>query len=89
MNDHEWIQSLFPMRSRMIRTTGGISDGVIFRFRSFYLKVYNTDSTLDEYTIQGFRYYSDNPVFEDCVKRSEMRKYCSQFNVEDFLCRRG
>lgn len=87
-SDKEWIQSLFPMHSRSAVTTG-IDEGLILKFRSFYLKIYDAGNAKSDYIIQGYRYDEDSPVFEDCVRRSKMREYCSEFNVEDFLCRRG
>ena len=87
-SDKEWIQSLFPMPCRMTTTTG-TEEGIILKFRSFYLKIYNADNGKADYLIQGYRYDCDIPVFEDYVNRSDMRSYCSNFNVEDFLSRRG
>ena len=87
MSDKEWIQSLFPMPSRMFTTTG-MTEGLILKFRSFYLKIYDADNGKSDYMIQGYRYDKDHPVFEDYVNRSDMRKYCAQFTVEDFLSRR-
>ena len=86
-NDKGWIQSLFPMHSTAIHTTGGICDGLILKFKSFYLKIYDADGDNPRYLIQGYRYGEDDPVFEDYVNRSDMRKYANQFNIEDFLMR--
>jgi hypothetical protein len=86
--DKEWIKSLFPMPNRSV-VTNGTEEGLILKFRSFYLKIYYADSIKNEYIVQGYRYQEDSPVFVDYVNRADMKNYCSQFCCEDFLSRRG
>ena len=67
--------------------TSGTQLGMILRFRTFYLKIYDTDEYEDVYNIKGFRYNETNPVFEENVPGFRMREFASQFTQEDYLLR--
>lgn len=73
----------FPLPSKNIPTTG-VGEGVILRFNTFYLKIYDDDKS-EAYIVQGFRYREQHPVFEYLVKMFEFRQFASQFTRENYL----
>jgi hypothetical protein len=79
----EDLHKLFPLRSRSFQTDG-FQDGVVVRFRTFYLKIYD-DRYEYAYHVAGYRYNEINPVFEECVPASKFKKFASQFTHEDHL----
>lgn len=81
--DKSELHELFPLPSLSIPTRG-TNMGVILRFKTFYLKIYDHNQE-DAYRIQGFRYNEQNPVFEDIVLQWELRTFASRFTKEDYL----
>lgn len=55
--------------------TRGTEEGVILKYKTFYLKIYNLSGM--KYLVQGFNYGDQNPVFEDHVDFVEMIGYGS------------
>lgn len=77
------LHKLFPLPLTSAQTSG-VQDGVIVRFRTFYLKIYD-DRYEYAYNIQGYRYNETNPVFEEKVRISKFKRFASQFIHEDYL----
>lgn len=77
------LADMFPLQCELVEATG-ISDGIILKFKTFYLKIYN-DKKMNGYVIQGFLYGKQNPVIIDRVKETQMRAYAAQFTMEDHL----
>ena len=57
--------------------TSGTEEGVILKYHSFYLKIYN--NSIEEYTIYGYCYGDEVPRFTDNIPLNRMRTYGSQF----------
>lgn len=81
--DKNDLASLFPIPCEANDTTG-IGDGVILRFKTFYLKIYDYPGG-DSWAIQGFIYGYPNPIFVHRVPYHQMRSYASQFIQDDYL----
>lgn len=75
----EELASYFKNVKGVLRTTG-TADGVIIKFKDFYLKIY--DSNEATYLVQGFKYNDNAPTFSDRVKVNEMREYALKFRTE-------
>lgn len=73
VNDKINLGELFPMPSEAIRTNG-TQDGVILKFTSFYLKIYDALSK-DAYIVEGYYYNNPTPIFNDQVPQKDMRQY--------------
>jgi len=82
MVTNDELYTLFPLPSTSI-STAGMQDGIILKFKTFYLKIY--DSVEVTYRIQGFRYHEQIPVFEKNVKVHQMREFANQFTKENYL----
>ena len=77
------LHKLFPIQSKSFQTDG-FQDGVVIRFKTFYLKIYDDKFTY-AYHVQGYRYNEQHPVFEECVPVSKFRKFASRFTNDDYL----
>ena len=82
--DKSDFDKLFPLPLILIPTTG-TQDGVILRFKTFYIKIYDAKRYEDGLVIQGFRYNETNPVFEEEIQSFHLKEFASQFNREDYL----
>ena len=80
------IGSLFPLEC-LSYPTRGMSDGIILRFKTFYLKIYQAEDNTLDYIIYGYSLEKDNPkeVFQHRVPSSKMKRYASQFDSENYL----
>jgi hypothetical protein len=75
------IQQMFSLPCNSF-TTRGMQDGIIIRFKTFYLKIYDENMSYD---IKGYKYNEEQPVFEEIVSENKMREFCSKFKKEDYL----
>ena len=82
-SDKDHLFEMFPLASMNYNTTG-TQEGLIIRFHTFYLKIYD-DGQEGSYIVQGFRYSEKNPIFVEKVPFSGMRRFASQFTREDYL----
>lgn len=82
--DKEYIKDLFPLQCEYMETTG-ISDGAIFKFKTFYLKIYDDEQNNDRYRIEGYRYNNPTRVFQTIIPVNHIRDYASRFQCEDHL----
>lgn len=57
--------------------TRGTQEGIILKFSTFYLKIYD-DKCENSYIVKGYRYNTTNPMFTDSVKESDMREYATR-----------
>lgn len=64
--------------------TNGISYGVVLKFKTFYLKIYN-DASSSGYIIQAYLYHKTNPVYIDKIEWTRFREYARQYTEEDYL----
>jgi len=83
--DKSNLHELFPLPSKSIETRG-TNMGVILRFQTFYLKIYD-DVGIDGYRIKGYRYHEQHPVFDVVVPAFQLREFGMQFDREDHLVR--
>ena len=84
--DKSNLHEMFPLPSSTFLTQGN-QLGVIIRFKTFYLKIYD-HHTEDVYIVQGFRYHEQKHVFEEKVSWFRLREFASQFTKEDYLISR-
>lgn len=75
--DKDNLAELFRQPCTSFRTTG-TQEGVILKFHSFYLKIYDDDCE-DRYIVEGYRYFHNFPSFCDKVPVSQMRSYAAKF----------
>jgi hypothetical protein len=75
------IEQMFPLPCYSFLTRG-LGDGIIFKFKTFYLKIYDEDISYD---IKGYRYNEGTPIFETTVKENLLTDFCSRFTKEDYL----
>ena len=75
----EEISSYFKYPHETIRTRG-TQEGLILKFDSFYLKIYN-DKVENSYIIEGYNYGDSSMIFLDRVHENRMREYASRFNL--------
>lgn len=75
--DKSNLAELFRQPCTSIQTTG-TQEGVILKFRSFYLKIYD-DNREDGYIVEGYRYFHNSPLFCDKVPVTQMRSYAAKF----------
>jgi hypothetical protein len=67
--------------------TRGMAEGIILRFKTFYLKIYPASNDTSMYVVYGFSLLSPNKeMFKHEVPISKMTRYASQFISEDYLC---
>lgn len=83
--DKDELYEMFPLPCRCFETRG-FEDGMILRFKTFYLKIYDHECE-DSYIIKGYRYNEQNPVFEETIESIHMREFAAQFTQEDSLAR--
>ena len=79
------LHEIFPLPCISVPTSGN-QLGMILRFKTFYLKIYD-HLTEDSYVVQGYRYHEQNPVFEKNIPEFRIREFASQFTLEDHLIR--
>ena len=77
------IDKLFKLKPLSIIRTDGYGDGVILKFKTFYLKIYNDD--YDLYRILGYRYNAILPIIEIKVKSPQLREVVEQFKEDNYL----
>lgn len=78
------LYNYFPLPCVTVHTTG-MQLGIILKFRTFYLKIYDADNVQNSYIVEGWRYRDPRRVFEDVVSVNRIREYALQFNREDYL----
>jgi hypothetical protein len=78
------LQRFFPLPSELLYTEG-IGDGIILKFKTFYLKIYDDDYG-DGYVIYGYRYHINTPVFTEKVPFCMLDQFGKRFTKEDYLC---
>jgi len=81
--DKDHLHEMFPLPSTSYQTSG-TQLGVILRFKTFYLKIYD-DDVEDSYIIHGYRYKESIPVFVKNISWFKLREFANQFTKEDYL----
>ena len=82
--DDDDISKLFPLTALASFRTDGVQDGIVVKFKTFYLKIYDDDHDY-VYNVKGYRYMNPIPVFEVDVPVTKFNKFASQFTHEDCL----
>jgi hypothetical protein len=82
--DNNEIHKLFPLPSIQIRTRG-IESGIILKFQTFYLKIYDKGSSKSSYIIQGYRYFEMDPIFNKEIQYFELRDFANRFTRDNYL----
>lgn len=77
------LHKFFPIPAVSFQTSG-MQHGVVIRFKTFYLKIYDDESKY-AYIVKGYRYGEINPVFEENVSVTKFRRFASQFTRDDYL----
>ena len=67
------LSSYFPYPCEIIPTTG-IGGGVIVKFETFYLKIYN-DINENHYIIEEYQYGNESPININSIHINKMREY--------------
>lgn len=80
--DKNNLASYFPLPCETVNT-GGIRDGIVLKFKTFYLKIYDAEN--GGWSVQGFLYGNDTAVFVHQVNQHQIRSYASQFVNDDYL----
>lgn len=80
MDDYE---KLFPIPYTEVVQTTGIAEGVIIKFKTFYIKLYNEDCYT--YELQAFRYNASIPIVDKTLDYQELKSFCAQFKQDNFL----
>lgn len=75
--DKSNLADLFREPCECIQTSG-TQQGIILKFHTFYLKIYDSDKE-DSYIVEGYRYGYDSAIFTDIVPTNKMRNYASKF----------
>lgn len=83
-SDKEYIKDLFPLPCEYIETTG-VSDGAIFKFKTFYLKIYDDEKNNNCYRIEGYRYNEPKIVFHTVIPIHQIRSFALSFHCENYL----
>lgn len=78
--DKTEIAEYFPYPPWQVFRTTGIQDGIVLKFQSHYLKIYDADSE-DCYIIESYRYGCDTAIGTDKVPANRMREYASKIGV--------
>ena len=81
--DKTQFTDLFPLRPLEVYLTDGYRDGIIFRFKTFYVKMYNCD--YDTYEILGYRYHAYEPLVKMTVSTSELNDALGKFKEDNYL----
>ena len=77
--DIDLLISYFPCKPWQVIETRGTREGLILKFKSFYLKIYNANSE-NVYLVEGYRYGCNRLLLSDKVDYNKMREYASQFS---------
>ena len=77
-NDKNKIAGYFRYMPWQIVETAGIREGLILKFGTYYMKIYNGDSQ-GEYLVEVYHYGCDIPYRRDYVPFNEMRDYAAKF----------
>lgn len=80
------LAKLFPLTALASFRTDGVQDGIVIRFKTFYLKIYD-DATNYAYDVKGYRYNDAVPVFEENVPIAKFKAFARGFSHEDCLVR--
>lgn len=72
------IESYFPIPCHRIEACG-IGEGIILKFRHFYLKIYDGK---ESYIVKGYLYGKQGMIFKDHVPVYDFQKYAAQFTNE-------
>lgn len=83
-SDISYLKDYFPLPCECIRTTG-IGDGIILKFKTFYLKIYDADDKDSHYIVKAYLYGNQQYKFFNYVQYNKIRSYASLFKNDDYL----
>lgn len=75
--DKNNLAELFNKPCECIQTRG-TQQGIILKFTTFYLKIYDSDEE-DSYIVEGYKYGINSAIFTDIVPTNKMRSYAAKF----------
>lgn len=81
LDDKTGIAELFPLPCDIVITSGS-QEGVILKFKTYYLKIYEDR---ESYYVEGYLYQDPKPTTIDTVSRHRMREFASMFRHDDYL----
>ena len=79
------LRDTLPIRGAMVPTTG-INNGVIVKYRTFYLKVYDNPKA-GNYDISGYLYNTSEPKFTFHVPYHMLTEFTSQITEDNYFRR--
>ena len=82
--DKNELANYFPGAYSIFHTTG-TKEGVILKFDTFYLKIYDDDECEDSYRIEIYKYGCQGPIVFTSVPYNRMREYASRFRKTAIL----
>jgi hypothetical protein len=88
MNDTTSLENLLrqlPIQGEIVPTTG-IGFGVIVRFKTFYLKVYD-EKRGSAYRVSGYLYDGNAKVWEYSIPYNQFDRLASQLTEDNYLRR--
>ena len=63
---------------------GIIDSGIVLKFNTFYLKIYDSKKT-DSYQVLGYRYYESAPTFDVMIRYNRFKEFASTLNEDNYL----
>ena len=80
----EELLKTFPIPGNVIPLTG-IGGGYLVKFETFYLKVYD-DQTTSAYVVEGYLYGENQlPTREFLIPYNQFREFSDQIRYDDYL----
>jgi len=76
--DKNQLANYFPYPPWKVVETRGTREGLILKFRTFYLKIYDSKEE-NSYTVEMYRYGWNQPFQIDKVDSNKFREYAAQF----------
>lgn len=86
-SDKNKLQDYFQIKCKSCIPTGGLDYGVILKFATFYLKIYDSKDR-NSYVVQGFLYKNPEMIFEDSIPLNGFKHYASMFRDNYLIDRR-
>ena len=78
--DKTQLANYFPFPPWQVITTRGTQEGVILKFHTYYLKIYD-DDVEDSYIVESYRYGCNEAIGTDKVPANRMREYACRLGT--------
>jgi len=83
----EEIVQMFPLQPLSVINTTGIGFGLIVKYETFYLKIYDAERNRLSYDITGFLYGKAEPIFSFTVPYRQITEFTKQIDEDNYLIR--